>query len=251
MSEISIEIVPRTEEHLRDSLQILRGYSDHFNIVNIPDLLRFPVRSWQGSKIVNEYFPRTIPHLRAIDFDLDAPFPIADFLRLNNIREILIVNGDKPSDPRFKTYPTTSVELCKKLKTELPKLTVYAGIDQYRSSNIEEELEYAAQKFDAGCDGFFTNPFFDFELFKQYAGRLTPYNVYFGISPVITQLSKNYWERVNKIPFPESFELSLQWNVEFAQKVISYCREHNFNTYIMPVKIDLNEYLSQLFHYYR
>ena len=247
MSRISIEIVPRTEEQLRLSLEILKGHTDNFDIINIPDLLRFPTRSWEACKISQEYFPVAIPHLRAIDFDASQKFPLIDYIKKNNMNELLIIKGDQPVSDDVITYKTTSIDLIKAIRKELPEATIYGAIDQYRAETIEAELNFMHQKIANGFDGFFTNPFFNFEELKEYGNALKGQNVYFGISPVISEPSKRYWENVNKITFPVDFEPTLQWNVDFARKVIKYCKEQDFNIYLMPIKIDLDDYLTQIF----
>ena len=80
MIEISIELVPRNEESLRRELSQVRNHFPQVERINIPDILRFDLRSWDGCAIAADYFPKTIPHLRAIDFDPDAPLQIVDKL---------------------------------------------------------------------------------------------------------------------------------------------------------------------------
>ena len=48
MSEISIELVPRSVESLEQELARVREHFPGVGTVNIPDLLRFEMRSWQG-----------------------------------------------------------------------------------------------------------------------------------------------------------------------------------------------------------
>lgn len=247
MSEISIEIVPRSKEHLLGYLKELKHFSQHIDVVNIPDLLRMEIRSWKGSQTAKQFFSRAIPHIRAIDFDLNKEAEIKKFITDNRIDELLIINGDPPPDNSKPTFETTPIQLCILIKKLLPETVIYGGIDQYRPWGIEREVEYTKEKVDAGFNGFFTNPFFDIELLKKCADCLKGLNVYFGISPVTSENSMKYWEKINHVHFPESFDMSLQWNIDFATEAISLCRANNFNTYIMPIKLDLHTYLSALF----
>lgn len=48
MNNISLELVPRSIESLETDLQIVRERFPGIQMVNIPDLLRFEVRSWEG-----------------------------------------------------------------------------------------------------------------------------------------------------------------------------------------------------------
>ena len=73
MTEISIELVPRSTEALKKELQLVRSHFPAVQRINIPDILRFSMRSWQGCALASQFFPKTIPHLRAIDFDPNKP----------------------------------------------------------------------------------------------------------------------------------------------------------------------------------
>jgi methylenetetrahydrofolate reductase (NADPH) len=39
----------------------------------------------------------------------------------------------------------------------------------------------------------------------------------------------------------------LFWNVDFGRRVLDYCGRHGFNLYLMPIKVDLEAYLSGVF----
>ena len=76
MHKIFIELVPRDRESLQQEMQLVRENFPAVDTINIPDLLKFPLRSWDACIQAKELFPHTIPHLRAIDFDLSKPFPL-------------------------------------------------------------------------------------------------------------------------------------------------------------------------------
>src|ERR1700753_4054193 len=77
---ISIEIVPRDEESVLEELKTIRQSLPQVNTINIPDLVRFKLRSWCGCALTKNSYVNSIPHIRAVDFDLDAPLPfVADF----------------------------------------------------------------------------------------------------------------------------------------------------------------------------
>ena len=69
---ISIELVPRSPAALDASLATLRASFPAIDTVNIPDLVRFPFRSWHACARARQQVPNAIPHLRARDF---APMP--------------------------------------------------------------------------------------------------------------------------------------------------------------------------------
>ena len=49
MGRISVELVPRSEETLREELKLIKEKINGVDLINIPDLLRMEIRSWQGA----------------------------------------------------------------------------------------------------------------------------------------------------------------------------------------------------------
>ncbi len=158
MTEISIELVPRSESSLRKELTLVREHFPQIQRINIPDILRFGMRSWDGCSIAGEYFPKTIPHLRAIDFNPNAQLGLIDRLLCDEVEAVLVITGDLPQDMSHKVYRTSCLEMIRRLKREAPQLNVFAGMDPYRNG-IKEEIDYIQAKRDAGADAFFTQPF--------------------------------------------------------------------------------------------
>ena len=246
MTRISIELVPRTMQAIDDDINTLRQQYPAIHTLNIPDLLRFDTRSWDACIYAQKRMHHAIPHLRAMDFDLRKGFPLADTLLEHDIHEILLVTGDMPQDMRKRVYETSVLSFITYIKTHFPQLTVYAAIDSYRSG-IRQELHYIQQKRNAGADGFFTQPFFDLRLLEIYADQLSKDCIFWGLSPVVTEGSKNYWETKNHVVFPAEFELSLGWNADFARQVLSRIRsQDDYHVYFMPIRTDLNDYLSAI-----
>ena len=134
MKRISVELIPRDETDLRAQLAIAKAQAGRADVINIPDLLRFPMRSWEGAAIAKETFPTVMPHIRAMDIDLNVELPMKAYLREHNIREVLVIQGDPPQDMRQRVYPTTTVDVLRKFHEEMPEVKTYAGIDQYRGS---------------------------------------------------------------------------------------------------------------------
>ncbi len=245
---ISLELVPRSEEGLAASAASAKTIP-HITNVNVPDLLRFPLRSWEGCETIETAAPARfglIPHLRAIDFDPHRPFPYTEQLKMAGIGRVLVVMGDPPQDMKRKVYPTTSVEFIRKLKAELQGVEVYAAFDPYRT-NIRYELDYVREKEDAGADGFMSQPFFDLRLLEIYAEYMEGRKVFWGVSPVVSASSRNYWETRNRAVFPKSFEPTLEWNIAFTHQVWRYCEQNDFDLYLMPIKADIAGYLAGVF----
>lgn len=243
MMRISIEIVPRDLNHIEAELKAVQACLTQVNTINIPDIRRLKVRSWEGCRLAKGYYGEVIPHLRAIDFNLNAPLPFIGDLESAGITSILVVSGDAPKSPQNVVYPNRGVDMIRYIKKHHPGLKVYAAIDPYRQS-FQEEYRYAMDKLEAGADGFFTQPFFDLRLMQVYADLLPDTEVFWGVSPVMTQESRAYWETVNRAIFPRHFELSMAWNRGFAQDALSFAQHYQHNIYYMPIRVNIEAYLG-------
>jgi len=246
MTRTAVELVPRDESSLLAELELVKSSFAAIDTINVPDLLRYEIRSWEGCKYAKPFYQHSIPHIRAIDINLEEPLPMADFFRENKINEVLVITGDPPQDMTRKIYPSTCIDVIKKFKEELPGIKVYAGIDQYRDS-MRKETDYIKRKIKAGADGFFTQPFFDLRLMEIYAEILTGQEVFWGISPVTSEKSLNYWETKNNVVFPQEFQPNLAWNIQFARRALDFVRQTNSNIYFMPIRTDINQYLQGIF----
>jgi methylenetetrahydrofolate reductase (NADPH) len=259
--EVSLELVPRSSEALEEGSRIARRFSG-IGFINIPDLTRFSIRSWEACGMLSgppaggpgavpsgQKGLGLIPHLRARDFDLAAPFPLAGLFREHGITRALVIAGDPPEGETAPHSPADTkagtIPFIKKLKNEIPGLEIFAAFDPYRT-NIRYELDYLMAKEEAGAVGFMSQPFFDLRLLEIYAEYLEGKTVFWGVAPVISESNRNYWESRNRAIFPKQFKAALAWNVDFGRKVMDFCRAGDFNLYLMPIKVDLETYLSGL-----
>ncbi len=245
MSKIAIELVPRNREALEHDLLQVKNNFPQIDIINIPDLLKFDLRSWDACSQAKTHFSHAIPHLRAIDFDLSQPFPLTETFTEAGFDSVLVIAGDQPQDMSRRVYRTSSTELIRAIKVALPDIKVYAGIDPYRTG-IKTELDYVKRKLDAGAEGFFTQPFFDLRLMEIYRDLLAGLEVFWGISPVMSARSKDYWDNLNNAIFPPDFEPTLQWNRDFARQALDFVERTDTNLYFMPIRVDLVKYLEGL-----
>lgn len=245
MKRITVELVPRDEKGLREDLVALREARIKIDRINIPDLLRFDVRSWEGAAIAQEFFPSALSHIRAMDIDLSKPLEMGTFIRKNKIREVLVIEGDPPQDMMHAVYPTVTTDVIRKIRAELPGVKVYAGIDQYRGS-MSDELYRVRRKLQAGAAGFFTQPFFDMRYLEMYADMLDGIEVCWGVSPILSERSKSYWEIKNHVIFPKNFETTHEWSTDFARKVLGFAQRNGDSIYMMPIKSDIVAYLSDV-----
>jgi len=245
--KISLELVPRNEQYICEQVAYVEQRFPQIAAINFPDLLRFDIRAWEACRIMANSKLEKIAHIRAIDFEMEKPFPLTNFLKENNINKVLVIEGDKPDDIENAVYyPTTSIDFISKLKRETENLDIYAAFDPYRN-NIRYEFEYMQQKLEAGATGFFSQPFFDLRLLEVYSEYLEGLDVYWGVSPVTGDGSKQYWETRNRAIFPKSFEPTIEWNVRFGKSVMDFCQKNGFNLYLMPIIIELPDYLEPLF----
>ena len=153
--KISVELVPRNEAQLLADAATVRDVLPLANAFNIPDLMRFPLRSWEACAITSRILPNSIPHIRAIDIPPGDDLPMAQAILDAGLTEILVIKGDPPHDMSQITYPNSSEEIIRRFKRRHPKLRVYAGFDPYRQG-FRDEMAEVARKLDAGADGFFT-----------------------------------------------------------------------------------------------
>lgn len=241
--QVSIELVPRSEDYLVGQLESIQDRLPSVNTINIPDLTRMSMRSWQGCKIAKPWFDLAIPHIRAVDFQVDQPLHLLDALDSAGIDEILVVTGDLPAEGAADGVYKSSLPLIKRIKQERPDIKVYGALDPYRQSFIDE-IAYSRTKIDHGADGFFTQPFFDLRLMAIYGELLGDVTVFWGVSPVLTERSYNYWVTRNRAIFPDHFRPNMEWNREFAQIALEFAEKRNDHIYFMPVKVDAADYLQ-------
>ncbi len=244
--DIAVELVPRSLEGVKQDLEVVRNCCPKLDVINVPDLVRYELSSWEACGSIQSPDLRMIPHIRAIDIDLYQPLPMADYLREHHIREVLVVGGDIPQEMGYRIYPTTSTDVIHKFKQEMPEVKVYAAIDQYRTS-MRKEAMYIKRKIYAGADGFFTQPFFDVRFMEMYAEILSGQDVYWGVAPVMSEKAVYYWETKNNVVFPHNFEYTLDWNIAFARLALDSVDRFNSNIYFMTIRMDLANYFGSIF----
>lgn len=242
---VSVELVPRGEAEVYADARLVQSVMPAANAFNIPDLVRFPLRSWQACAITSAVLPASIPHIRAIDIPPGKELPMADAIAAAELTEILVIQGDPPSDLSRRTYPNTSEDVIRRVKRHHPELQVYAGFDPYRYG-FRDEMAGVARKLDVGADGFFTQPLFDLRLLTICAEMLRGLCVFWGVAPVLGERSKAYWETTNRVVFPSGFMPTLDWNRAFAMSAVEAIRTLEGNVYFMPIRIDLAKYLEGL-----
>ncbi len=242
---ISVELIPRGEAELLDDAKTVRSVMPQANAFNIPDLMRFSMRSWDACKLTSGILPASIPHIRAIDIPPGDDLPLADAIQAAGFNEVIIIRGDPPRDMSHRTYPNSSEDIIRRFKRQCPGLRVYAAFDPYRLG-FREELSAVQRKLDAGADGFFTQPLFDLRLLQICAEMLRGIDVFWGIAPVLGARSQAYWETTNRVIFPSGFMPTPDWNRNFAVQSVQTVRDLGGNIYFMPIRVNLTTYLTGL-----
>jgi methylenetetrahydrofolate reductase (NADPH) len=252
-SRVSVELVPRSAESLAGEVRDVVAALPWVDTINVPDLLKFDLRSWDACGVVRGATGRpdgtaypVIPHVRAADVDPDAPLPMADAIRRHGVQEVLVVSGDDADYFTHRTYPVDAVDVIRRFRAELPEVRVYAGLDPYRQG-IAQEMRYLERKLSAGAAGIFTQPFFDTALMGAWAGVLPDdLPVWWGATTVTTPGALGYWRRRNLVAFPTDFDLTLGWQRAFARRAVDFARERGHHVYLMPVRTSVADYLDGL-----
>ncbi len=238
---VSVELVPREKNSFVKDVETVKDNFPSVDTINVPDIVRYSLRSWEGCALASRFFKYTIPHIRAVDIKENGFLSVKNILEKNNISEVLVISGDTAGSG-FGGDKSPALEVISIFKKEMPHVKVYAGIDPYRWS-LKNEYVYIQRKIEIGVSGFFTQPFFDLNLMKVYADWLSSIEVFWGVSPVTSERSLQYWSVNNNVVFPKDFSPTLEWNKKFARRVLSFAREMGHNVYFMPIRLNVEEYL--------
>jgi len=241
--KISFEIVPRTPQAFDDQYRFALSLGESISMINVPDIQRFDIRSWDTAKKINRNVHQFVPHFRATDFSLESG-KLFEIIEENELDHVLLVSGDPPEGMR-KVHNTNVLDLISAVHKRFPKITIHAGFDPHRSG-LQDECDYVFRKVDAGASSFFSQPFYDTRLIEIYAEHLQGIDTFIGLSPITTTASKNYWEVKNKVKFPNAFKAEYDWNINFSNQVIAMARDMDFNIYFMPIRIDLESFFGKL-----
>jgi len=244
MISFSFEIVPRSLEAFVEQYGFVQTLGAAINVINVPDIQRFSVRSWEVGQLIDKQKYQFLPHFRAIDFNIDGG-ELCRIIEQYQLEQLLLVSGDPPEGLKRHFYNTDVLDLIRLVKRRYPAIKIYAGFDPHRQG-LQDECNYIQRKVDAGVSGFFSQPFYDSRLIDIYAEHMQGLDTYIGLSPITSLSSMHYWEIKNKVKFPANFRPEYDWNVAFANQVIETAVVSGLNIYFMPIKIDLQKYFKQL-----
>ncbi len=237
-TKISVELLPRSREQLLADAAIVAQYPEVTHI-NVPDQEKFTLRSLDAVEDLREAYGERfiyVPHLPALRMPEDPRLDMRDLW--------LVVQGDPPTSMR-PCQSSTSRELIRFCAMFSP---MAAAIDQYRGM-AADEIAYVKEKISLGAKIFFTQPFFSLRSLEAWETILAPLSieVFYGVSPVTTEKSKAYWEKMNRVIFPPDFSLEFDAQIDFARNMIAWARLHGRSVYLMPIRVNLKEYLDGVF----
>ncbi|WP_198244393.1 methylenetetrahydrofolate reductase [methane-oxidizing endosymbiont of Gigantopelta aegis] len=242
--EVSFEIVPRNRQAFDQQYQFAQSMVGRFQFINVPDIQRFNIRSWECNAFIDPEQHHFVPHFRAIDFDLKEG-RIFQIIEQHELSHVLLVTGDPPDGLNRVFFNTSVLDMIRAVKQRFPNIKVYAGFDPHRSG-VQDECLYIQRKTEAGADGFFSQPFYDIRMVEIYLEQMQGLETFIGLSPITTESSKHYWEVKNKVQFPANFRPDYDWNITFANQAIQLAKETGNNIYFMPIRIDLEKYFSKI-----
>lgn len=240
---ISLELVPRDKALFLEEIDWAKEHIPVLTHLNIPDLVRLPIRSWEAARWKAGVYP-TIIHVRACDFSPSTITAFYNMLKENNLSHLLIVQGDTEvhGNEGFST-----LEMIRELKSLDASLHLYAALDPYRHS-LRDEMHYLEEKRKAGAEALLTQPFFEKALLQEYIKACQGLSVWWGISPILSEKSLLYWREKNHVPLPDTYDLSLEANVHWAQQMFEMVsQQKEYAIYIMPIKVDIKTYLPLIF----
>lgn len=238
----SLEIVPRSPAELDAAIALIAARYPRIDTVNIPDRPNCELRSTDAVDHIRGRIAHRIPHLRACDFNESLATRMIETLAARGIDEVIVVAGDR-ADQASGFEPAAMIRF---LTTHAPNLSVYAALDPHRyrdDASLERNVE---QKRASGACGFFTQPLFDLRDVERCAELLGETTTFWGLSPVVSERSQRYWQRVNGVEFPSEFLPTLHWNQSFALRFLSEIADRGGNAYLMPIKVDIERYLAPL-----
>ncbi len=241
----SLEIVPRSPEELDTAVELIRARYPRIDTVNVPDLMACDIRSVDAVDRIRHRIAHRIPHLRACDFEESSAIDLISRLRERDIDEVIVVAGDRRRDAPIRAgfEPSAMIRF---LAAHAPNLSIYAALDPHRYRDDVELARNIEQKRAAGVSGFFTQPLFDLRDLDRCTPLLADAPTFWGLSPVVSDRARRYWQEVNGVRFPAEFAPTLHWNQSFALRFLSEVAQRGGNAYLMPIKVDIERYLAPL-----
>jgi methylenetetrahydrofolate reductase (NADPH) len=179
-----------------------------------------------------------------MDVDLRRPWQPLEALDAAGVDEVLVITGDPPTDMRHPVTGANVIDVIRMIKRSRPTWRVYAALDPYRAG-FASERDYVQRKLDVGVDAFFTQPFFDVRLMAVWRELFPGVPIYWGVTSVTSERSRNYWLTRNRAVFPGGFEPTLEWHRRFAGEALEFAARHDSHVYFMPIRVGIGAWLGE------
>ena len=251
---LSIELVPRTRADFAHQLAAVAPHAADlvmhgFDTINVPSAPRYGLDAVSACSAAHARGWYGIPHLRSMDIRADEVDLLIEHLREARVREVLIVAGDPPARGAPRAPDMSPDRLLAALAGGAPEITRYACFDPNHAPDACA-LTRIEEKLAAGASGLFAQPSFTAASIEHWQGalasRLSARQIWWGASPVLGARSLSWWQRVNRVVFPDDFTPTLNdWNRRLPL-LHRAARGAEGNLYVMPIKAPIDATLAPL-----
>lgn len=254
--DVYLELVPLDQLNFSQQLQELNNWKFAIRWVNIPHTRKCfanSVHATIDARRVLWNWMDILPHIRAREFvsiegtqviaSTEKTDALIEKVRNNWLSKLLLVQWDSwNAEDVWWDNPQITLKFLEYLKSRLwSDISLYTAIDQYRWKDEHSRIQ---EKSDSGSDGFFTQPFFSKKELEEWMNRYHSDTLYYWLSPVVWDKAKSYWERVNRVAFPQEFETTEDYNLRLARILYRAISTSEKGCYLMPIKFPVIKYLS-------
>lgn len=243
MPETFIELIPRCDTSLQQSMTELEASGIPFDGYNIPELIRkgqtylspediFRLRS--EGKISSQ--KQLAVHLRSRERTVRQTLDRLCHAAGNNVNIALLVTGDPLEEETQCTHAHEVI--CSDIQSEPMRIGVAADIYQPDWGRWDKKIPAIGKTVDA----VFTQPIFSASVLDDIDRRtrslMKPDQLYAGITWITTERSRRYWQEQNHVP-PSHLPQGdgdgqiIQNSIAQAADVLRAVKQQGYSTYIM------------------
>ena len=114
-----LELVPHSLKELEETA-IKATQEFGIDGINIPDVNRIKIRSYEGSEHLLNHNIATVPHIKSIADTLTNTVNQVEKLVHLGLKKVLIVSGDPPQSINIKPYDPPPIQVIEALKKKIP-----------------------------------------------------------------------------------------------------------------------------------
>lgn len=256
MTEIFIELVPRCEGSLRQSMTELEASGIPFDGYNIPELRRRGRHYLQPEEVMRMRREEKISlqkqlalHLRTREKTVQQTLDRLHLAARHHVNIALLITGD--SLPQEERCTHAHEVICADIQGLPMRIGVGADIYQPDWGRWEKKVLAIGKTVDA----VFTQPIFSAsvldEIDQRTHGLLEPSQIYAGVTWLTAERSRRYWHKKNHVPLGhlppgESDGEITRSSIAQAADVLREVRLRGYSTYIMLMQGTVMQ-LQQIF----